>query len=185
MRPTVFFRCVATFALGSLLLLGGCGSLLTESASVGAGVGGAAVANSVTKNGAVTAGIGLGAQAAAQAGVQYLERRTHKAEQDEIAKVAGTLLPGSVARWQIHHRLPIESDEQGQVTVSRIIAAPVPGATPAVDTLSCKEIVFSVDTQPKDRPPERAFYTAAICQDGPAWKWASAEPATERWGSLQ
>jgi hypothetical protein len=181
MRQTVLFHCVATFAFGSLLLLGGCGSLLTEGASVGAGVGGAAAANAVTKNGAVTAGIGLGARAAAQAGVQYLERRTHKAEQDEIAMVAGTLLPGSIARWQISHRLPIESDEQGQVTVSRIIAAPALAA----DTLSCKEIVFSVDTEHENGPLQREFYTAAICQDGNAWKWASAEPATERWGSLQ
>ena len=25
----------------------------------------------------------------------------------------------------------------------------------------------------------------AVCRDGETWKWASAEPATERWGSLQ
>jgi hypothetical protein len=31
----------------------------------------------------------------------------------------------------------------------------------------------------------RAFYTANVCLDGKQWKWASAEPATERWGSLQ
>jgi hypothetical protein len=31
----------------------------------------------------------------------------------------------------------------------------------------------------------RAFYTATVCLDGAKWKWASAEPATARWGSLQ
>jgi hypothetical protein len=31
----------------------------------------------------------------------------------------------------------------------------------------------------------RAFYTATICRDDGKWKWATAEPATERWGALQ
>ena len=48
----------------------------------------------------------------------------------------------------------------------------------------CKEIVFSVDTI-KHKAPHREFYTATVCLDGDDWKWASAEPATERWGSLQ
>jgi len=26
---------------------------------------------------------------------------------------------------------------------------------------------------------------ASVCRDGDKWKWASAEPATPRWGSLQ
>ena len=49
---------------------------------------------------------------------------------------------------------------------------------------ACKEIVFSVDTVEK-KTPHRAFYTATVCQDGTTWKWASAEPATARWGALQ
>jgi hypothetical protein len=36
-----------------------------------------------------------------------------------------------------------------------------------------------------DQQKRRAFYTASVCRDGPTWKWATAEPATERWGSLQ
>jgi hypothetical protein len=63
------------------------------------------------------------------------------------------------------------------VTVSRMIST---GA------LDCKEIVFSVDAEAtKDKPASSAFYVASICRDGNAWKWASAEPATERWGALQ
>ena len=50
--------------------------------------------------------------------------------------------------------------------------------------LECKEIVFSVDSGQGERL-KRGFYIAALCRDGGAWKWASAEPATERWGSLQ
>ena len=50
--------------------------------------------------------------------------------------------------------------------------------------LECREIVFSVDAGSGERP-RRGFYLAAICRDGETWRWASAEPATERWGSLQ
>ena len=45
-------------------------------------------------------------------------------------------------------------------------------------------MVFSVDRATK-AGPDRAFYTTMVCRDGAAWKWASAEPATERWGALQ
>ena len=159
----------------SLGLLGGCSSLLTEGTSAAAGITGAAVANTITSNGAVAAGIGLGVQAAARAGLQYAERRAHRAEQLQIAAVAGPLPVGGVAPWSIDHDLPIEADERGEVTVSRLI-----GAAP----LSCKEIVFSVDRTRKGIL-NRAFYTATICNDGATWRWASAEPATERWGSLQ
>jgi hypothetical protein len=69
----------------------------------------------------------------------------------------------------------VEPNERGQVAVSRVIST---GA------LECKEIVFSVDIGPVERP-RRGFYIAAVCRDGETWKWASAEPATERWGSLQ
>ncbi|WP_255646830.1 hypothetical protein [Inquilinus sp. Marseille-Q2685] len=40
--------------------------------------------------------------------------------------------------------------------------------------------MFSVEGE-----KDKAFYVAVICQNGETWKWASAEPATERWGSLQ
>ena len=68
------------------------------------------------------------------------------------------------------HDLPIDAKEHGEVTVSRTLG----GAD-----IACKEIVFSVDDK------ERAFYMATICRDGTVWKWALAEPATERWGLLQ
>ena len=161
--------------LVSLGLLGGCTSLLTEGTSAAAGITGSALANAVTSNGAVVAGIGLGVQAAAKAGLQYAERRVHRYEQLQIAAAAGPLPVGAVADWSVDHDVPIESDERGQVVVSRLI-----GAAP----LNCKEIVFSVDKTEKG-VVNRAFYTAAICNDGTRWRWATAEPATERWGSLQ
>lgn len=154
-----------------------CSSLYSEGAQTGAGIAGAAVASKVTNNAAVATGIGLGAVAAAKAGVQYSERVVHRNTQDSIAKAAGPLDVGGVAPWSITHSFPIEEDAHGRVTVSRTISS---GA------LDCKEIVFSVDQDAtKDAPASSAFYVASVCLDGETWKWASAEPATDRWGALQ
>jgi hypothetical protein len=153
-----------------LVMLAGCTSILTETTSAGAGVAAAGVSRAVTKDPAVVTGIGLAAQAAARAGLQYTERKVHQSEQDGIAAIAGSLPVGDVAKWQVVHDLPIETNEHGEVTVSRTLGNA---------DIACKEIVFSVDG---DTP---AFYTATICRDGAKWKWATAEPATERWGALQ
>jgi hypothetical protein len=164
-----------------LLALGGCSSLLTQSAGAGGGVGGAALANALTKNGAITAGAGLGAQAIAITGVQYLETRVHGAEQNAIAGAAGATALGGVAEWRVVHDIPIEANQHGEVTVTRLIMPELPGGAPVFD---CKEIIFSVDTASRHRI-NRDFYTADVCLDAGQWKWATAEPATARWGALQ
>ncbi len=164
-------------AAAAIVDLNGCSSMYSEGATAGAGIAGAAVASKVTSNAAVATGIGLGAVAAARAGVQATERVVHRNTQDKIAVAAGPLAVGAVAPWVVKHSVPIEADQHGRVTVSRVISS---GA------LDCKEIVFSVDEDAtKDKPASTAFYVASICRDGNAWKWASAEPATERWGALQ
>ncbi|HWL81780.1 MAG TPA: hypothetical protein VNR89_12570 [Roseomonas sp.] len=172
--------------LGALLVLPGCNAFLTEGTADIAGLTGAAISTAVTDNGAVAAGIGLGVQSVARAGLQYTQRRLQRAEQDSIAAAAGPLTVGQVASWSIAHSVPIADDHQGQVTVSRDIGGL---------GLSCREIVFSVEAMEHPHPgkappnppkaPERGFYTAVICRNGAQWKWASAEPATERWGALQ
>ncbi len=159
----------------SLLTLSGCGSLLTEGTADVAGIAGAGAATAVTKSAAGATAIGLGVRSLASEGLKYATRRIHGNEQDAIAQAAGPLEPGTLQSWSIRHTLPVEDDEAGQVVVSRAFGA---GA------FRCKEIVFSVDTTTR-KGPQRAFYTAMICQDGAAWRWASAEPATERWGGLQ
>jgi hypothetical protein len=109
--------------------------------------------------------------------VQYEQRKVHGEEQDAIANTAGALAVGAVANWQIKHSLPLEDNQRGRVTVSRVIGS---------QGMSCKEIVFSVDgLVDQASKPTSEFYVATICQSGSAWKWASAEPATERWGALQ
>lgn len=176
--PRTFGR--STFVLPLLLAAGlalsGCSSLLTQGGAAGAGVASASLASTVTKSAAVTAGIGLGVNAAASAGVKALEKRVHRTEQDSIAAAAGPLAIGATAAWTSgHYKVSVERNEHGTLTVSRLIQA---------GDLDCKEVIFSVDATVKGKP-EREFYTTTICRDGAVWKWASAEPATERWGALQ
>ncbi len=113
-------------------------------------------------------------------------------EQDAIAKAAGPLAVGKVANWNVEHKLPIEDDARGQVTVSRLIGG---------GDLQCKEVVFSVNTpaDKADADPEREFYVTTVCRDGEhwrwasticqrpdgQWKWAAAEPSVARWNGLQ
>jgi hypothetical protein len=107
--------------------------------------------------------------------VLYAQRQVHRAAQDRIAQAAGPLSVGEVGRWRSEHRAPLEHGEEGRVAVSRVIS---------VTALECKEVVFSVDTLTRETP-RSAFYVAMVCRDGTQWKWASAEPSTERWGGLQ
>ena len=158
-----------------VLALSGCGSLLGATTADVAGIAGAGIASGVTKSPTAAAGIGLGIAAGANAGLQYVQRVVHRAEQNQIAETAGTLEPGAVATWSISHDIPIEDDEHGSVVVTRVIGD---------KSFTCKEIVFSVDSTEK-KQVVRAFYLATVCRDADKWKWASAEPATERWGPLQ
>lgn len=178
-------RCRSRFvSIGFLALLSlgvaGCSSLFHEGAASGAGVAGTALASKVTRNATVASGIGLGVLAAAQAGVKTVERNYHGDQQDQIAEIAGPLAVGQVARWQSRHTIQLEPDAGGKVTVSRLIGG---------NSLNCKEIVFSVEEMADGGTPNAApvssFYVATICQDASKWKWASAEPATARWGALQ
>ncbi len=153
----------------------GCSALINSSSAEVAGIGGVAIAGAVTTNAAAATGIGLGVQAAARAAVQYAQRQVHQSVQDEIARAAGALQIGDVGHWQIEPRANLEPDQKGRVTISRIV-----GTT----ALECKEAVFSVDSV-VENVPRSAFYVAIVCRDGEKWKWASAEPATERWGALQ
>lgn len=164
-----------TLLLACAGAVSGCQSVLTASTADVAGIAGAGVANAVTKSPALATGIGLGIAAAATAGLQTVERNVHRAEQDRIAEAAGALEPGVVGHWNVKHDVPIENNEHGDLVVTRLVGAP---------DFACKEIIFSVDTMEKT-VAHRAFYTATVCQDGTLWKWASAEPATARWGSLQ
>lgn len=155
--------------------LSGCGSLLTESTATLSGVAGSATGAAISSNATVAAAVGLGVDSLAREGLRYVERRVHRFEQDRIAEAAGPLPVNVVGSWSVAHDIPIESDEHGAVVVSREFGGL---------GFQCKEIVFSVDETTK-AGLDRQFYTATICSDGKAWRWATAEPTTRRWGSLQ
>lgn len=161
--------------LPSLCALAGCGPLLSAGTADVAGVAGAGIASGVGHSPAAATGIGLGVAAGANAGLQFVERNVHAAEQDRIAEAAGKLQPGMIGTWDVVHDIPIEANEHGEVMVTSVIGSAA---------FSCKQIVFSVDTM-KDKQVSRSFYTATVCLDGKLWKWATAEPATARWGALQ
>ncbi len=155
--------------------LAGCSSLLREGTADLAGVAGAGAASAVTDSAAGAAAIGLGVRTLAREGLRYVERRVRRGTQDAVAAAAGPLAPGAVAPWAIRHSIPIEADQQGQLVVSRVFGT---------EAFRCKEVVFSVDTEDRG-VPRRAFYTTTICRDADAWRWAAAEPTTERWSGLQ
>ncbi len=161
--------------LPALLALSGCGSFLSATTGDVAGIAGAGIANAVTKAPAVATGIGLGVGTAANAGLAYVERNVHHAEQQRIADAAGPLAIGQVATWSVRHRIPIEDSEYGEVTVTSETSG---------SFVRCKDIVFSVAHWERGRS-DPFFFTASICGQGRNWHWASAEPATERWGALQ
>jgi hypothetical protein len=139
---------------------------------VGAAAGGATAG--ATANPLVGVAVGIAVNSAIDATTDYIVRKRQQAEQDAIAAQVATMNVGDRRPWKIRHDIPI-GNEHGEVQVTRVIATPI---------VLCKELVFSVDSGGGEAP-KRALYATQACQDGQRWKWALAEPATERWGSLQ
>ena len=157
---TIFVICSA-FALTACNTIGG-----FTGAAAGVATG------AVTANPAVGYAVGIGVQTATDAGTKYLFRTMQQNEQDAIASVIGELQEGETRSWQNDSKLAF-SRGRGKVTVTRVVQSSL-----AV----CKEAVFSLDDTDK---MQRAWFTGSACQQAGQWKWAVAEPAVERWGSLQ
>jgi hypothetical protein len=152
-----------------LVLLGGCtftGQL------VAAGAGGASAA--ATANPALGIAVGVGINAGIDATFAYVARVRQAAEQNAIAGEVGRMQVGEWRRWKINHLIPI-GDEHGDVEVTREI----PNAL-----TTCKGVAFSVNSG-KGKARTRHWYTTFACLDGKHWRWALAEPATQRWDVLQ
>lgn len=144
--------------------------------SIGGFAGAAAgvASGAVTSNPAVGYAIGIGVQAATDATTKYIFRNWQKAEQDEIAAVIGNLEVGQSRPWAIVHQIAY-GNEHGEVRVTRLIDTPL---------ALCKEAIMSVNTG-EGAQLQRAWYVTTACRSDDVWKWAAAEPAVERWGSLQ
>ena len=153
-------------ALALALTLGGC-----SSAGGIIGVVFGAAAGGASANPAVGFGVGVATAAVSDFAIKRVARSWHRGEQDAIAAAAAGLGAGGTAPWRIEHSLPL-GNEHGQLQVVRAIPNPL---------AACKQVLFSVEE--RDEPP--AWYSVDICQQQDRWKWASAEPAVERWGYLQ
>ncbi len=161
--------------LSLLALLAACGNTAESSAgpiggaAVGLGIGG------ITANPLIGYAAGVGAQAGITALQKYLSRKLHQGEQDNIAATVAKLPLGQTAPWKIGYKIPIEN-EHGDVTVTRIIKTPL---------TTCKEVAFTVIDGNRASSPRGLYITSACAQPDGTWKWAEAEPATDRWGFLQ
>lgn len=151
--------------------LAGCSTFGTITGAV-AGI----ATGTATTNPAVAIGVAIGVKAAADQVGRSVGRRMKQAEQDAIASVASELREGDSRPWEVKQRLPW-GHARGEVRVTRVIATPL---------TQCKEVLFSVDEgEGDDRKVARSWFAASVCQQADRWKWAAAEPAVERWGTLQ
>jgi hypothetical protein len=162
--------------IGTALSLVAAAALLGGCKSIGGFTGAAAgvATGAVSTNPAVGIAVGIAVKAATDETVNYVLRRMHGDEQDEIAGIVGTLGPDEQKAWEVKHSIPY-GNEHGEVRVTRVFATPL---------ANCKEFAFSV-IDGKDTDAKASWYFASACQQGAAWKWAVAEPAVDRWGSLQ
>lgn len=147
--------------------------ILVACSSAGPVVGtvSAVVTGSYTGNPAVGAAVGIAVNSGVNAVTRGVERHWRHDEQEAIASVAGRLTLGQIEPWSVHH-LAGTGDASGRVLVVRDL----PNAlTP------CREAVFSVETD----HVLAGVYSVVVCQNEGDWVWASAEPATARWTSLQ
>jgi hypothetical protein len=153
---------LATGVAASCVFLSGCGS-------IGAAAGAAAGVSTgvVTSNPAIGFGVGIVVQAATDEAVQRLMKRLHSDQQIAIATTVGDLPIGDTKPWQVKHTLPVENGH-GDVRVLR---------------------EFSFSVADGDKPDaHQDWFLAQACKgndNSGGWKWASAEPAVERWGNLQ
>lgn len=151
-------------------LLPGCSSLSGVAAAVAGAATGAASGNPV-----VGVAIGISVRAAAGHVLQRRALATQASRQEHLAELAGSLHPGDRRGWRLRRPWPY-ADETGTVEVISELDNAL---------ARCKEVLFSVtDDQAEARIRER--FVSQVCrQSDGQWRWAVAEPAVPRWGTLQ
>ncbi|BAN22586.1 hypothetical protein [Caballeronia insecticola] len=145
-------------------------------ASIGAATGAVAgvATGAITTNPAIGLGVGIAVQAATDEVVKRTMKSLHQDQQVMIAVTAGMAQVGETRPWMVKHTLPVENGH-GEVRVLREFNSAL---------ASCKEFAFSV-VDGDDAKAPADWFVATACQQPSGWKWASAEPAVERWGNLQ
>ena len=150
---------------------------LTGCSSIG-GITGAVAAvatGTFSSNPAVGVGVGIAVKAATDAAMNRVFRGMQSDEQDRIAEIAGNLNVGDRQPWKIHHVFSY-GDEAGELQVLGSIDNAL---------ANCKEVMFSVIGAEKGLPTREWFITQTCLRSDGHWGWAAAEPAAQRWGSLQ
>jgi hypothetical protein len=152
-------------------------SALAGCSSVGGFTGAVAGAATGTfsSNPAVGVAVGVSVKAATDAAMNRVFRGMQADEQDRIAEIAGNLQVGDRQAWRVHHLFSY-GDEAGEVQVLGSIDNAL---------ATCKEVLFSVAGGKPDAPTRQWFVTQACRHSDGHWRWAAAEPATRRWGTLQ
>jgi hypothetical protein len=163
MRPALL-----GLALGAVAALAGCSSIGGFAGAV-AGV----TTGTFSSNPAVGVAVGVSVKAATDATMNRVFRRMRAEEQDRIAEIAGGLDVGARQAWAVDH---LFSHEAGEVQV----VASIDNAL-----ASCKQVLFSMAAEEGRAPSREWFVTQACRQSDGHWRWAAAEPATGRWGTLQ
>jgi len=150
--------------------------MMSGCASIGAVAGAVAAVSTgvVTSNPGIGIGVGIAVQAATDEAVKRVMKSLHGDQQMAIAAMAGELPVGETKPWRVKHALLVENGH-GEVRVLREFDSAL---------ATCREFAFSVVDGEKPGAPAD-WFVASICKDQDGWKWASAEPAVERWGTLQ
>jgi hypothetical protein len=157
--------------MGALALVcAGC-----QSVGAFAGATTAIISGAATTNPAVGIGLGIAVQAATDEAIKRTMKKLHNDQQEVIASIAGDAPIGTMNNWEVAHMVPLENGH-GRVLVLRDVNSAL---------AQCREFVFSVGEGKASEPiVKEQWFTANICKQSSGWKWASAEPATQRWGSL-
>ena len=170
-RTALRLAVVAPLAAGALAAgaLAGCGSI-PDTAGAVAGI----TAGGISSNPLVAYAVGLGVRAVTEDVVRRVDRRLQAAEQREVAAAIGAAAPGQARPWRVEHGLPLIGDAGGEVRVTRVVENPL---------AACKEALFSVEAG-EGAARTREWFTTTACEGDGGWRWAAAEPAVARWGSL-
>ncbi|MDB5818584.1 MAG: hypothetical protein JWQ11_2224 [Rhizobacter sp.] len=153
----------------AVVALAGCSTI----GGITGGVAGIA-SGSATGSPGVGIAVGIGVKAAVDASIKKVLRRWSDEEQTRIAMAVGAMNVGETRPWSVEHPFGY-NDSNGRVTLLRSFDTPL---------ASCREALFTVDGA-KDAPVDSAVFKADFCQGDSGWRWAVAEPAVGRWGSLQ
>ncbi len=151
--------------LATSLLASACSSLADI-----AGTASAVSAGAVTGNPAIAIGVGGVVRGSIDATEKAYARVNARHTHELITAVAAPLAPGEAGNWHEPHRF--SDDVSGRVEVTRLIESKL---------ATCKELAFIIDGDPEEIVP----YRGAICRTTGDWRWAMAEPSTERWSVLR